>query len=89
MKMKTTNECLKFVPGSFELVLITALRAKVIYSKMQIESEYGTKTAGRNPVKIALYEIATNALDYDGLENNFINSIRKTHDMENIDDMEG
>ena len=26
--------------------------------------------------------------EYDSLENNFINSIRKTHDMENIDDME-
>ena len=43
MKMKTATECLKFVPGSFELVIVTALRAKTIYSKMQIESEYGNK----------------------------------------------
>ena len=88
MKMKTNNDCLKSVPGAFELVLVTALRAKAIYAKMQIESEYGTKIVGRNPVKIALYEIATNALEYDALKNNFINSIRKTHDMESIDDME-
>ena len=88
MKMKTNSGCLKFAPGTFELVLIAAMRAKEIDAKMKIESSHETKVDGENPVKVSLYEIATKTLEYDDLKNNFINSIRTTCDMENIDDMD-
>ena len=73
MARVTVEDCIDKVPNRFELVLLTAHRARMIAQGAPLTVE---RDKDKNPV-VALREIAEEAINKDDLQENYIHSMQK------------
>lgn len=73
MARVTVEDCVLQVPNRFELVMLSAHRARALGSGAELKIE---RDRDKNPV-VALREIAEQKLDLGGLEESFIKSLQK------------
>jgi DNA-directed RNA polymerase subunit omega len=73
MARVTVEDCIDKLPNRFELVLLSAHRARMIAQGAPLTVE---RDKDKNPV-VALREIADEAIDKDDLQENYIHSMQK------------
>jgi DNA-directed RNA polymerase subunit omega len=73
MARVTVEDCVLQVPNRFELVMISAHRARALASGAELRVE---RDRDKNPV-VALREIADQHLDLDALQESLIKSLQK------------
>jgi DNA-directed RNA polymerase subunit omega len=73
MARVTVEDCIDKVPNRFELVLLSAHRARMIAQGAPLTVE---RDKDKNPV-VALREIADEAINKDDLRENYIHSMQK------------
>jgi DNA-directed RNA polymerase subunit omega len=69
----TVEDCIDKLPNRFELVLLSAHRARMIAQGAPLTVD---RDKDKNPV-VALREIADEAIDKDDLQENYIHSMQK------------
>ena len=73
MARVTVEDCIDKLPNRFELVLLSAHRARMIAQGAPLTVD---RDKDKNPV-VALREIADEAIDKDDLQENYIHSMQK------------
>jgi DNA-directed RNA polymerase subunit omega len=73
MARVTVEDCIVQIPNRFELVMLSAHRARALASGAELKLE---RDRDKNPV-VALREIAEQKLDLGGLEETLIKSLQK------------
>jgi DNA-directed RNA polymerase subunit omega len=73
MARVTVEDCIDKLPNRFELVLLSAHRARMIAQGAPLTVE---RDKDKNPV-VALREIADESIDKDDLQENYIHSMQK------------
>jgi DNA-directed RNA polymerase subunit omega len=73
MARVTVEDCIDNLPNRFELVLLSAHRARMIAQGAPLTVD---RDKDKNPV-VALREIADEAIDKDDLQENYIHSMQK------------
>lgn len=73
MARVTVEDCILQVPNRFELVMLSAHRARALASGAELKLE---RDRDKNPV-VALREIAEQKLDLGGLEDSLIKGLQK------------
>ena len=73
MARVTVEDCIKKIPNRFDLVVAAAQRSREISNGVAIEIE---RDNDKNPV-VSLREIASEAVDAEGLQERFIRSMQK------------
>lgn len=73
MARVTVEDCIVQIPNRFELVMLSAHRARALASGAELHVE---RDRDKNPV-VALREIADRKLDLDGLQESLIKGLQK------------
>src|ERR1700733_7385044 len=73
MARVTVEDCIVQVPNRFELVMLSAHRARSLASGAELKVE---RDRDKNPV-VALREVADQKLDLGGLEESLVKSLQK------------
>jgi DNA-directed RNA polymerase subunit omega len=73
MARVTVEDCIVQVPNRFELVMLSAHRARALASGAELKLE---RDRDKNPV-VALREIAEEKLDLDGLHESLVKGLQK------------
>ena len=81
MARVTVQDCIKFIPNKFELVILTSQRVKEIDSGDNVIVEHENYKSA----VIALREIASGDLDIKNLKENLVSSLREKHSIDKID----
>src|SRR5580700_4238125 len=85
MARVTVEDCVLQIPNRFELVMLSAHRARSLASGAELRVE---RDRDKNPV-VALREIAEQKLDLDGLEESLVKSLQKRVEPDQPDEEEG
>ena len=73
MARVTVEDCVKKIPNRFDLVIAAAQRSREISNGIAIEVD---RDNDKNPV-VSLREIASDAIDAEGIQERFIRSMQK------------